>query len=161
MADNIGSIEKRIDRMAPVSAPPEQQNDVKTLVHLLEREKAGSPLQLVTADGESAFIPESVLWILAQVAQVMASGDAVSIVPVSQELTVQQAADLLNVPLPYLVRLLEEGHVPFRRTETGRGIRVADVITYKRQRDQERSDLLDELADLSQQYGGYHELKKG
>ena len=80
-------------------------------------------------------------------------------VPVHQELTTQQAADLLNISRQYLVRLLEEGKIPYTRTGKHRRLRIDDVVAYKQARDRERSESLDELARLSDELGGYDELK--
>ena len=71
----------------------------------------------------------------------------------------QQAADLLNISRQYLVRLLEEGRIPYTRTGKHRRLRIDDVVAYKQARDHERSESLDELARLSDELGGYDELK--
>lgn len=105
------SYEGRIRRMAPVSVPPEQQAQVAALARALESivdaPKRRTPkCRLVGPDGATTAIPESVFYVLERVAEVMASGDSITIVPVGKELTTQQAADLLNVSRQYLVRLL-------------------------------------------------------
>jgi len=103
------AIEEPIYDMKPIVAPPEQQADIEALYHLLENEQTKGHLRLVTPDEVDVAIPESLHQILAWVAQVMANGDAVTVIPVSQQLTVQQAADILNVPRPYMLGLLEQG----------------------------------------------------
>jgi excisionase family DNA binding protein len=92
------------------------------------------------------------------VAEVLARGDSLTIVPVGKELTTQQAADLLNVSRQYLVRLLGEGRIPYTRTGKHRRLRIEDVLTFKEQRDRERGAALDELTRMSQEIGGYDEL---
>lgn len=74
-------------------------------------------------------------------------------------MTTQQAADLLNVSRQYLVRLLEEGRIPFTRTGKHRRLRIEDVLAFKEHRDRERCAGLDELARMSEEVGGYDELK--
>jgi len=81
----------------------------------------------------------------------MAQGNAVTIVPTHAELTTQEAANILNVSRPHLVKLLEDGHVPFIKTGTHRRIRYQDLMAYRDQRDQESSKLLDELASQAQE----------
>lgn len=97
--------------------------------------------------------------VLASVAEVLARGDAITIVPVGKELTTQQAADLLNVSRQYLVRLLEAGQIPFSKVGKHRRLRIEDVLAFKAQRDQERRAKLEELTRLSEDLGGYGESR--
>ncbi|MYM00348.1 excisionase family DNA-binding protein [Novosphingobium sp. FGD1] len=73
------------------------------------------------------------------------SGSAVTLVPIQEMLTTQQAADLLNVSRPYLIKLLKQEAMP--HTPIGRHCRIQadDVFRYQAQRDGERSRTLDEL----------------
>ncbi|CAN5920174.1 hypothetical protein BH11MYX4_BH11MYX4_05390 [soil metagenome] len=72
-----------------------------------------------------------------------------------KEVTTQQAADLLNVSRQYLVRLLDEGRIAFRRTGKHRRLRIEDVLAFKDKRDKDRSAGLRELSQLTEELGGY------
>jgi excisionase family DNA binding protein len=86
----------------------------------------------------------------------MANGHAVTVMPVQAELTTQQAADLLGGSRPYLVRLLEDGRIPFHKVGTHRRVRAADVMQYKARRRGESRQVLDELTREAQDLGlGY------
>jgi excisionase family DNA binding protein len=111
--------------------------------------------KLVSPDGEKIELPRSVLDALQQVVNELAHERAVAIVPVNKELTTQEAADLLNVSRPYLIKLLEQGELPFFKLGTHRRIRLDDLMEYRKRRDEERERGLAELTQLSQEYGLY------
>lgn len=73
------------------------------------------------------------------------SGDAVTLVPIQQMLTTQQAADLLNMSRPYLIRLIEKGDIPHSMVGRHRRLKAEDVFAYKAARDKIRSKAMDEL----------------
>jgi excisionase family DNA binding protein len=162
-AASARSFEEQIRRMSPVSAPPEQQAEVAALFRLLDRavhaRRRAPRCKLIGPTGESIPIPEAIFYVLERVAEVLARGDAITIVPVGKELTTQQAADLLNVSRQYLVRLLDEGHIPYTKTGKHRRLRIEDVLAFKESRDRERKAALDELTQMSEELGGYDELK--
>jgi excisionase family DNA binding protein len=107
--------------------------------------------------GELRGLPEPLLQVLVQAARELARGNAVAIVPLSKELTTQEAADILNVSRPYLIKLLEQGDIPFVKTGTHRRVRLSDLLAYKRIRDAERRRGLARLTQMSQEMGLYDE----
>jgi excisionase family DNA binding protein len=88
--------------------------------------------------------------------EAMAAGRGVTIIPENAELTTVQAADLLGVSRPFLIKLLDEGTIPHRKVGKHRRIRMEDVMTYKTAIDQERAAVLEELTCEAQEQGmGY------
>lgn len=101
-------------------------------------------------------LPTSALRLLVDILAELAEGNAVKVVPVHAELTTQEAADMLNVSRPHLVKLLEEGALPFHRTGKHRRVRFADLMQFKAQRDQASEDAMVALAKQAQELGmGY------
>lgn len=154
------TMEDLLRRMTPVAAPIEQQAQVAALSKALEemahRTRTRAPkCQLVGPKGESIALPENVFYVLERVVEVMARGDSITVVPVGREVTTQQAADLLNVSRQYLVRLLDEGRIPFRKTGKHRRLRIEDVLSFKETRDKDRRAGLRELSRMSEELGGY------
>ncbi len=85
---------------------------------------------------------------LLEVLRLISSGHGFYMIPVEAQLTTQQAADLLNVSRPFLVKLLEKEEIPFTKTGRHRRIRANDIFAYKEKRDAERSKALKALARM-------------
>lgn len=97
----------------------------------------GTPVEITLAPGLSALLLELLRYI--------GNGDAVTLVPIHEMLTTQQAADILNVSRPYLVGLLERNVIQHEKVGRHRRIKALDVFEYKKTRDEERSRALDEM----------------
>ena len=90
------------------------------------------------------------------VLEAMAAGRGVTIIPQSAELTTAQAAEVLNVSRPFLIKLLEQKEIPHRKVGRHRRVLMEDVMTYKAAIDAEREAVLDRLAAEAQEQGmGY------
>ena len=83
----------------------------------------------------------------------MAKGNAVTLLPIHAEVTTQEAAEMLNVSRPFLIKLLEEKRLPFRMVGTHRRIRLTDLLEYKKADDERRRKAIDELAAEGENLG--------
>ncbi len=82
-------------------------------------------------------------------------GEGVSIVLADDELTTQQAADILNVSRPYLVRLVDAGTILSHRVGTHRRIRREDLERYRLERDVRRRAALRTMVNDAEEAGLY------
>lgn len=101
-------------------------------------------------------LPTSALRLLVDILAELADGNAVKVVPIHAELTTQEAADMLNVSRPHLVKLLESDALPFHKTGKHRRVRFADLMRFKAERDQASEEAMEALARQAQDLGmGY------
>jgi excisionase family DNA binding protein len=98
-------------------------------------------------------LPREAVSLLAFILAQAAEGRGITIIPSNAELTTQQAADMLNVSRPYLIKLLETGEIPYRLVGKHRRITYEDLQEYKRRDDARRRAAADELAELGQDLG--------
>lgn len=123
----------------------------RLLVEYLDRSHAQT-LRLVDEEtGTQAIdVPASALRLFAELLGHMAQGKAITLLPVDYELTTQEAADILHVSRPFLVKLLDDKRLPSRKVGTRRRIQLQDVLAYKREIDEARLRTLEALAAEAQ-----------
>ncbi len=140
-----------------VQAAPAEKHALEQLRHQIDEiSRQRRTAQLVDPDGETTEIPESVLHALKLVVKSMARGQTITLMPHDKELTTQEAANLLHVSRPHLIKLLEQGVIPHHRVGTHRRMRIADVLAYRSERDTTRREKLHELIRISEELpGGY------
>ena len=120
--------------------------------------KKGDSLKLCIVDSEQEeviVLPAPVAALLLGILRMMANGLGIALTPLHSELTTRQAADILNVSRPYLVKLLESGEIPFHKVGRHRRIRREDVMIYKQKLRREREAILDKMVAEAQEMGLY------
>ncbi len=93
-------------------------------------------------EGEQIELPETVYRVLVQVVDALAAGKAVTVTPTEPKLTTQQAADLLGVSRPTVVRLIDSGEVSAERNGNRRRLLLSDVLAYRERRRQRQYAML-------------------
>lgn len=119
------------------------------------RAHAGGTVTISTdIDGEAQVVlPRRAAQMLVELLAQMANGNAVTLMPVHARLTTQQAADLLNVSRPFLVKLLEAGAIPYQMVGTHRRLRAEDVFAYRKSQEQTSRRALADLSAMDQELG--------
>lgn len=100
-------------------------------------------------------VPPPTLRLLSQILALMARQQTFVLYPESSELTTKQAAEVLSVSRPFLIRVLEAGQIPFRKVGRHRRVLMQDVLAYKKTMQIKRRAALDELVKASEDIGGY------
>ncbi len=90
------------------------------------------PWVLIGPDGHGVPLPPALVEVLRLACEAFADGAPVTLSRPAQTLTTQEAADLLGVSRPTLVRLLDHGAIPYEQPGTHRRLRLADVLDHQR-----------------------------
>ena len=141
---------------APIVAPEEERASIASIEEYLES-KRGRAAKLVGPNKDGMTLPSSLRQVLVAAARQLAEGNGVSIMPVTSDVTTQQAAELLNVSRPFVIGLLEKGEIPFHKVGTHRRIRLRDLLAYRARRDASRRAVIDRLATEAQELGIYED----
>jgi excisionase family DNA binding protein len=121
----------------------------QSLARLIRKNR---PLMLKVTDADQPIeLPPGAALLLMDILEAMAAGRGVTIIPENAELTTVQAANVLNVSRPFLIKLLEEKALPCRKVGAHRRIRMEDVMAYKARIDADREAVLDQLVAEAQE----------
>ncbi len=139
----------------PIAPAKRETKALEQLFELMSRQPATAERRAVlqSPEGERLELPVSIYKVLVAAVAAMARGDSVSIVPLHHELTTQQAADLLGVSRPHLVKLLDTDEIPHHKTGTHRRVYLDDLLRYRDLRDAQRREALRELTRKSAEFG--------
>lgn len=98
--------------------------------------------------GKTIVIPKKAFAMLTTILSNMAEGKSMTLLSLETEISTQQAADILQVSRPHLVKLLDQGQIPFKKAGSHRRILLKDVVAYEEQSKKEQAD---DLAFLTEQ----------
>ena len=134
----------------PMTMSSDQMETVRALHQLLQKEHSA---RLVGPDGASVELPDTIRRLLVEAVRKLEQGDAVSITPIPEELTIYQAAELLGVSHVFIEELLESNQLPSGSAGTLRRVRLIDLLAYKDQQKSLRLQALEELVRYDQELG--------
>lgn len=125
------------------------------LAEVIKQLKSDEPEIEVEETKEHIKIPIKALRLLAGILEAMSEGQPISIVPMATEVTTQKAAEILGCSRPYLVKLLEEGEIPFIKIGRHRRVKMEDVLDYKEMKKKEQKKHLIEMMQNDEELGLY------
>jgi len=142
-----------------LSTPPhngdkQEIEAIKQLRNLIAKTE-NNQLQFTTSQGDSILVPQKVTEVFRTVINIMAQGKGISLIPVAEEVTTTQAAEILNISRPYLMKLINNSQISHHQVGTHTRILLKDLLEYKQSRDTNRKQGLQKLTDLSQELGLY------
>ncbi|MFW7382384.1 MAG: helix-turn-helix domain-containing protein [Oligoflexus sp.] len=114
---------------------------------------SGSNDAALDFSGSKVKLPAGAIQFLVEILKEMSLGHTIVIQPENKMITTQEAADILNVSRPFVVRLLEGGKMPYMKIGTHRKIRLSDVVAYKEKSMQESHKAMAELEELTKDLG--------
>jgi len=129
----------------------------RELARFADEERVHVKLSTPDKSSDDLVLPGPLVELMLRVATEVSMGNGVSILPIHAELTTQQAANLLNVSRPYLVRLLEEGDIPFHKVGSHRRVYAQHVLEFQTQTRAAHEANLDALIELSDEMGLYED----
>lgn len=135
--------------------PPTDEAALPFIVEMLARNNCAD---LVGQDGSTITLPAEVYEALRDVVAAMAQGHAITIAPHNTVMTTQEAADLLNMSRPTLVRMLESGAIPFTQPGRHRRVELRDVLAYQQRLRETRRETLDTMTRESAADDSYTEV---
>ena len=145
-----------LDDMSDAGETASADEALRLLNYVLNEEPQQDVVDVVVEHSESAIrLPRNVAVSLREVLVNAVAGKPVEVIPMHAELTTQQAAYLLNVSRPHVVKLMDEGDLPGHKVGTHRRIYASDVKKYKRDRDIDGRMAADKLTSLTEGMGLY------
>ena len=147
----MSALEKQdLSRRLPTEA---EEESARQAAGVLARSIVGEGvISLCVRDGKDVVeLPKALGDLLLDLLGHVGNGEAVTLVPRGSQLSTQQAADILNVSRPFLIKLIEDGELQCFKVGTHRRLAASEVFAYRELRERERSDALDELIRLRQE----------
>ena len=117
--------------------------------------RVGQTPRLVGPDGDTIELPRGIHDLMVAIVEQLKAGNGVTVIPMHAELTTVEAAQLLNVSRPYLIKQLEAGELSFHMVGTHRRLRLVDVLAYRDRIDAQAGAALAALTEHAEELGLY------
>lgn len=138
---------------------PKEQSEAKSsyehLVGIMRNLKAENPEVQIGKSRDKVKIPQKAFELLIEILKTTGEGKSISVVPVTAEMTTQTAAEYLGCSRPHVVKLLQEGEIPYTKVGKHRRVRFQDLQGFKKHKKAKQEKLLEEMMKADEDLGLY------
>lgn len=135
--------------------PPKNAAELKEIEELKQKISNIDTFFMMKSEGQEIQLPPVITQVINEIINILYQGSSLTLIPMEKELTTQQAAYILNVSRPFVIKLLDSNEISYRKVGTHRKILMKDLIAYKLKATTIRKSKLSELVNLSQELGLY------
>lgn len=144
----------------PIKRPSKQEQQIAKeshdiLLRSLMNVKSDTVELEVEDTHDKIIVPMSAIKLFIQVLDSLGKGMPISIIPIASEFTTQAAAEFLGCSRPHLVKLLEDGSIPFTKIGKHRRILFEDLRKYKLAMKADQRDRLINMMNMDEESGMY------
>ncbi|MDM8359547.1 excisionase family DNA-binding protein [Pandoraea communis] len=152
---------RTVDRFREVTPPPMTEIEVemarvaqRCIMEALDHSRAAA-ITLTTDKGEhpTVEVPPAALKLIGQLLGAMSEGRSILLSPANREFTTVEAANLLNVSRPFLIKEIEAGRLRHRMVGTHRRIAFEDLMAYRDDMRSKQTTALERMADNARELG--------
>ncbi len=113
------------------------------------------PSSFTLPDGSTIRFPSGAVDGLIELLTATAEGDEAMVVRSQREVTTQQAAKVLNVSRPTIVKLIDDGVLPSRKVGSHRRVALTELLAYRDDMAARRHLVLDQMTADVEDLGLY------
>jgi len=152
---------RTLEKARQVLPPPLSPQDMemarvaqRCIMEALDHSRAAAiTLTIDSGEHPTVDVPPAALKLIGQLLGAMSEGRPVTLVPSNQEFSTVEAAHILNVSRPFVIKEIESGKLPHRMVGTHRRVAFEDLIAYARKMRERQEAALERLAENSRELG--------
>ena len=138
----------------PGTVRPEEPAEFGRVLEPLPK-RVGQTARLLGPDGTAIELPAGIHDLLVSIIEHLKAGNGVTVIPMHAELSTVEAAKLLNVSRPFLIKQIDAGVLAHHMVGTHRRLRLSDVPAYRDRMDADAADALAAMTAEAEELGLY------
>jgi excisionase family DNA binding protein len=113
------------------------------------------PSRFTLPGGHTVQIPKTTVDGLIEMLEAVAAGETATVIRTPREVSTQQAAEVLNVSRPTVVRLIDQGELPAHKVGSHRRIPLPELLAFRDRMVAQRRQALDDMVRDAEAFGLY------